>query len=197
MTETPHDGEPTPATPDAVTVETVPEKVWDPLQTSAPKIHRLAVAKRHGRDMAITLRPWSAKHRMAYEDIAPTLQAPVPGQVDEDGDEVWQVQMGSIKLLGASLTVIGSSGFPDVDGRPFLTGSREQRQADLGSIGDIALFEEILEAALEFEPLPGSTNDRKRMAEARGVKSDEDPSQTPPTQEQAAPATATPASPPE
>lgn len=181
--------------PDVSIVTLPPEPVWNPLATLAPKIHALEVAKAHGVKMSITLRPWTAKHRLMYEDLSPTLQVAVPDQLDDDGDALQMMKLGSLKLLGAALTVIGSDGFAMAeDGRPFLSGSLDQRRADLAQITDPALYEEIIEAALNFEPLPGSTLDRKRIKDAREVK-DEDPSQTPPTPPTAAPATGTPASP--
>lgn len=175
--------------------EAVPEKVWDPLQPAAPKTHVLEVARAHGVEMSITLRPWTARQRMVYEDTSPTLLVELEGQFDKDGDQLVQMKLGALKVLGAALTIIGSSGFALIDGRPFLTGTLDQKRADLLSIADIALFHEITEAALAFEPLPGSTADKQRLAEQRGEVKGDDPSQTPPTQPTAAPATDIPASP--
>jgi hypothetical protein len=132
---------------------------------------------------------------MAYEDTSPTLLVELEGRFDDDGDQLVQMKLGELKVLGAALTIVGSEGFSLVDGRPFLVGTLEEKRADLLSIADIALFQEITEAALAFEPLPGSASDRKRQAEARGEVSGDDPSRTPPTQPTAAPSTVTPVSP--
>lgn len=168
--------------PDQSIVSQPPAPVWNPLATKAPKIHALAVAKAHGVTMSVTLRPWTAAHRLTYEDVSPTLVITVPDEVDDDGDAMQQMKLGSLKRLGVALTVIASDGFPKTeDGRVFLVGTLAQRMADLSLITDQALYQEIVEAALEFEPLPGSTNDRKRLDEARGAQG-EDPSPTPSTQ---------------
>lgn len=182
--------------PDVSVKTAPPEPVWNPLKRTPPKIHVLAVAKAHGVEMTITLRPWTAAHRLTYEDLSPTLQMAVPGQLDDDGDELQVMKIGSLKQFGAALTVIGSTGFAAAeDGRPFLVGTLEQRRADLSTIADLALYEEIIEAALTFEPLPGSTRDKKRLADAKaGVRDGEDPSPTPSTP-QATASTDTPTSP--
>jgi hypothetical protein len=168
--------------PDVSVTTAPPESVWDPLGHKPPKIHTLAVAKVHGVEMTITLRPWTAAHRLTYEDLTPTLQMAVPDQLDDDGDALQVMKLGSLKQFGAALTVIGSSGFKQTpDGRPFLVGTLEQRRADLSTITDPALYEEIIETALNFEPLPGSTRDKKRLADAKTGVQDGDPSPTPST----------------
>lgn len=166
--------------------ETVPEPVWNPLQSSAPEVKPLRIAKDHGVDMSITLKKWTGRERLTYEDAMTSRFLVETSGVDDDGDTNRAMLVGSLKAYGAALTVIASQGFPPAeDGRPFLTGTHENRIADLRSIVDGDLFDEIIELALDFQPLPGSGEEARRRAAAKKAAGTDtpaggpDPSRTP------------------
>lgn len=134
--------------------------VWDPLATVEPTTVPLEAS---GGRASVTYRPWSGRERLAFED-ATTERFLTTGT---DGDET--IRMGSYTLFAVSLTVVGSDGFPSAaDGRVFLTGTREQREADLLSIAHAPTFQEIRRTALKVQPLP------RAEEAAAGVADDED-----------------------
>lgn len=126
------------------TGETVPE--WNPLATIEPIVEPLKVS---GGRASVTYRRWSGRERLAYED-AITERLMTKDQHDEE-----TVLLGTLRLFATSLTVIGATGFPERDGRPMFTGTREQREADLLAC-DPDTFDEIRETATRIQPLPSA-----------------------------------------
>lgn len=157
--------------------EPVPE--WNPLASTAVQVIPLKVS---GGRAHVHYRPWSGRERLAYEDaVAVRFLAK-----DAEGEE--SVLMGTLRLYAISLTVVGSEGFPPgpVNDSPtprlFLSGTREQREADLLAL-DAATYTEIRETAFRVQPLPTLAGD-----DGPGDGDDDaDPSRTPSTPQAAAP----------
>lgn len=123
-----------------------PPVEWNPLAELTPQ--RIPLKASGGR-AAVLYRPWSGRESLAYEDaITERLLT-----VDQAGEET--VRMGAMRLFAASLTIVGSEGFPKAaDGRDYFTGTREQRESDLLAITDPATYSEIRDTALRVQPLP-------------------------------------------
>jgi hypothetical protein len=161
------------------------EPEWNPLEELRPITLPLAVSR--GR-ASVTFRKWSGRERLAYEDaltqrmlVRRAGAAAGSGEDDEDDDDR-TVAIGTLRLFAASLTVRGSSGFPNVrDG--FLSGTREDVETDLLAITDDDTYREILELATKIQPLPsaGKSDDKSDAETKRDDDGDPSPgSSTPP-----------------
>lgn len=152
--------------------------VWDPLAPIEPVTIPLKVS---GGRATVTCRRWSGRQRLAYEDAVTTHMLAAKDGTDPDSDDDGDstVKLGTMRLFATSLTVIGSTGFPEQDGRTFLTGTREQVEADLLAITDEATFEEIRDHATKVQPLPSMDDDDDKEKPAGGDAAD--PSLTPST----------------
>lgn len=141
---------------DSMTEQSVESAVpeWNPLAKREIVRHPLKVS---GGRAAVLLRRWSGRERLAYEDALTERMM----QLDSSGEET--VRIGTLRLFAATLTIVGSEGFPveldERDGRAFLTGTREQIEADLLSITDTTTLDEIRKAATDVQPLPSAAGD--------------------------------------
>lgn len=143
---------------------------WNPLATVDPIEVPI---KASGGRASIVCRPWTGRERLAYEDA---ITEKLLTTDERTGDDT--VKLGSLKLFAVSLTIVDSRGFPEIDGRRMLTGTREQRESDLLAITDADAYREIVDEALRIQPLPtAETSD-----DAEGDDDGEDPSPTPSTQ---------------
>lgn len=140
---------------------------WNPLATLPDEWRDLEVSGGRAR---VLFRRWSGRERLAYDDALTSRMLTTA----DDGVEV--VKLGTLRLFGATLTIHGSEGFPErEDGREFLTGTRDQVEADLLSITDEATLVEILRHAREVQPLPGQ-DAPAASPETAAEDDDEDPS---------------------
>lgn len=153
------------------TGDAVPE--WNPLATVEPVVEPLRAS---GGRASVTYRRWTGRERLAYED-AITERLMTKDQHDEE-----TVKLGTLRLFAVSLTVVGSSGFPPrADGSPFLSGSREQREADLLAITDPDTFAEIRDTATRIQPLPTADAGDRDETPAGGAEGNRFPTgSTPP-----------------
>lgn len=143
---------------------------WNPLARRDPVTRTL---KTSGGRASITCQPWSGRERLAYED-AMTVRMLAE---DERGEDT--VKIGTLRLFAMSLTIIGSSGFPKrADGTDMFTGGAARVEADLLSIGDPKVYDEIRDIALEVQPLPKADN---APSDDEGDGEGSDPSPTPST----------------
>lgn len=151
-------------------VDTTALVEWNPLATTAPQRIPLKVS---GGRATVDYRPWSGRERLAFEDAIGVRFL----TKDEEGEG--SVLIGSMRAYGVALTVVGSSGFPPLDerDRPFLTGTVDQRLADLLAL-DAETYDEIRSTALRIQPLPRLDADDATPAAG---SDDEDPSPTPRT----------------
>lgn len=143
---------------------------WNPLSAIPDEWRDLEVS---GGRAAVLYRRWSGRERLAYEDA---ITERLLTTDERTGDDT--VKLGSLRLFAATLTIKGSRGFPSPlastdNPREFLTGTRDQVEADLLSITDSATLSEILRHAREVQPLPGQ--EPSSPADGDG-SSDEDPS---------------------
>lgn len=153
----------------APTAVSEPLLEWNPLAQVTTTRHPLKVS---GGRAAVLLRKWSGRERLAYEDALTERML----TLDQAGDET--VKIGTLRLYGVSLTVVGSEGFPPrADGTPMFTGDRELREADLLAL-EPETYTEVREAALEYQPLPSMGGDKKDDDDEADL---EDPSRTPST----------------
>lgn len=156
---------------------------WNPLESLEDVTRPLKVS---GGRATVTLRKWSGRERLAYEDAL--TQRMLVKKARRDGEEPGEddedtVAIGTLRLYAASLTVRRSTGFPPAtDGRSFLSGTREQVEGDLLTITHGETYSEILRLALEVQPLPKAVS----SDEDEDGDDGDDPSRTPPTQQEAA-----------
>lgn len=149
--------------------QTAPAAEWNPLATVDPIEVPL---KSSGGRAFLVCRPWTGRERLAYEDA---ITERLLTTDERTGDDT--VKLGSLKLFAVSLTIVGSKGFPLRNGRPMLSGTREEREDDLLAITDADAYREILDEALRVQPLPSIG----KSDEDEETDDDEDPSRTPPT----------------
>jgi hypothetical protein len=163
---------------------------WDPTRRRDPVVRELECSRdengvAHAR---VTLRPWSTRERLAYQDrsAAAVKLVVVEG---EDGSETQlrKVSASELGLIHLALTVTACDGFPDLppgttlaasmgvenDGRMSKTLRPEPfdftNRAHIETL-DPEVFDEVQALALEVQPLPGSAvrkpSDRKPTASA-------------------------------
>jgi hypothetical protein len=134
-------------------IETTPAVVeWNPLEEIRPETVPLEAS---GGRASVTYRRWTGRERLAYEDAITQRMLTTD---ERDGSDT--VKIGTLRLFAASLTIVASSGFPETpDGRPFLSGTRAEREADLLRITDRPTYDEILRTANRIQPLPSQESD--------------------------------------
>lgn len=124
--------------------------MWNPIASRDPVV--VPVPSSEGA-ATVTLRPWTARERLAYEDA---MLVRAYTKTEEDTDTV---RLGMLRLLHLSLTIVGSSGFPD--GFDVSGTDPRTREASLLSLSD-EVFEELSRLAAEVQPVPGSEEETKR-----------------------------------
>ena len=156
--------------------------MWDPTKRRDVVVHELECS-RDDRGVAqgsVTLRPWSTRERLAFQDAAAMNIA--LSTDDTSGQQVRKVRVSAVQLAHLRLTVAGCHGFPEVDGKPF-----DFSNPDHVGVLDEVTFDEVVEAATTVQPMPtgkvAKPTDRKPPAAAGEPGedfevSDEDPSRT-------------------
>ena len=135
-----------------MTNETSTDTDWNPVQTTEDVVEALDVS---GGRASITMRPWSGRERLAYEDAVVTRAL----TTDAEGDDT--ARLGTLRLVAMSLTLRGAAGFPNrPDGSAMFTKTKGRALAtciedDLLTLNE-ATFAEIQLRCLTVNPLPGS-----------------------------------------
>jgi hypothetical protein len=157
-----------------------PVEEWNPL--ASVELVELPVPSSDGR-ASITVKPWSGRERLAYEDqlLARFL---VEGKAEDGEDPAGVpdvVKLATMRLVGASLTLQGSTGFPPrTDGSTMFTGSKARVEADLLALSE-PVYAEIRELCLLFQPLPRAQLVTDDGDNGEGGADASDPSPTPST----------------
>lgn len=163
-----------------------PETEWNPLAST--DVVELSVPSSGGR-AKILVKPWSGRERLTYEDQL-LSRFMVPGRPDDgqEPDEVPDVvKLATMRLVGASLTLQGSIGFPErTDGTAMFSGGDKRRvEAELLALST-PVYEEVRGLCLRFQPLPTAQVDDDRPGDGKEA-GDADPFPTPSTPATAAP----------
>lgn len=127
---------------------------WDPFASRALVTRELKVSDGQAR---ASFRAWSAREKLAYEDgLTVRLM-----DSDRNGDDT--VRIGTMRLLALALTIQSVEGFPDEitveqveKGKTVLVRERfDPRNEDHLLALDEATYDELVEIALDVQPLPG------------------------------------------
>lgn len=116
---------------------------WDPT-AKRPEVVRELECSRDENGVAqatITLRPWSSRERLAYEDGSSAAV-----ELDtEDGVKMRRVRMSVLTLLHLRLTIVSATGFPP--------GFDFAKREDIESL-DADVLDELAYHATDVQPVP-------------------------------------------
>lgn len=174
---------PAPAAPEPVR-EPVTE--WNPL--ASLDTVTLPVPSSNGA-ATLLVKPWSGRERLTYSDQLLsrflTPAAAEEGQAPDDVPDV--IKLATMRLVSASLTLQGSTGFPArSDDTSMFSGADKRRvEQELLALAP-KVYDEVLKLCTDFEPLPRAQVDEDRPGDGKAA-GDDDPFPTPSTPPTAAP----------